>query len=130
MKNERYWSGTLTLENFEFVAGLFRARLVGNRWSFAASNNHYTQPNLELRTSCHLHNYESNPLKIELEADAGHISVHEMTNRGTWSWGLHVYPDRDWNPHLVIEPDSIEIAQKNSYGDDILWLIVLEEKPE
>lgn len=130
MKNERYWSGCPVLDEFETVAALFKARLIGNRWAWAASNNTYQQPNIELRTSCRLHESDPNALRIERDAESGYIGVHEMSSQGGWSWGIHVYEKPEDNPYIEITPDTIKIYQKAPNGNDIMWHIVLEEKPE
>lgn len=129
LSNDRaQWYGELTMENLVAVAERIERMLTGKYFTFASSNEWFSHPNVEVRTSQKLCPDHTN------SGNAVNVWYHE--NSEPQYGGFHVsQTDSNWGcstgytgnkPYIVFDYNQIKIEHAPS-GHKIKWVIAIED---
>lgn len=120
------WSGSVTTENVEQVADLFRQLLVGKRFTHV-SVNEGSQYRPDVHTGLSLH--EREPITvIQLGEEVGVSITDTRFSRTTWSSQAYQGASKtEEKPYITFECNKVTITTRAPSGFRIYWVFAVEE---
>jgi hypothetical protein len=125
-----YWSGVLTLENLDEVAGLFRQLLDGKRYTFVSAYEYRGwRPEVRMHQQVEPHNATDGQgisLWREDAATPTYGGFHVVDTYGVWGLSCSVHE----KPYVSFEYNKVTMELKTPAGKGAWWVVAVEGEGE